>query len=441
MKTLLTCLISLTVLGGSAIAQDKKDDAPESRSIAPEPKKSITTKPGAIELLPKNNLDTLARRLSSILAQLDSAGEAEKESNQKKMRARLLRTLDELAKQSGRFAEITKESTAKLQARQFQLEAYNALATEARRGKDTREASYRVLQLRSAARSTRDIAAPEARALGDFWLLHADLFEINQADAPLRIRQRRAMERMEHFLAEQGWLGESKRKRTGFDDFKKTDEKNKPAAKGNPVPGSAVAGSAASGSNGAADVGDTKASDELRRKIGRQVLLGLLRLHEQQGLTQSSRRLIDQIKSSSLVDAQLHRQVTQRFAQADVIGRSFQANLRLSDGTIWSSEKHRGKPVLIVFHADWYAPSVKAKEKLIAERTKQGDDDDVAVLSVRLADLPFGNASTKRAASDKRAPDPHVPGPESYAVCIDRCRRSRQRDRFESRSARSHDPG
>ena len=129
--------------------------------------------------------------------------------------------LDALAKHSQKLAGSLKDSNAKLQARQIQLEAYNALASQARLSRDKREASYRVLQLRSAARSTREIASPNARTLGDFWLLHADLFEINQADADRAVRGRRATERMEKFLKDQGWFGNPKPRKALADSDKR----------------------------------------------------------------------------------------------------------------------------------------------------------------------------------------------------------------------------
>jgi hypothetical protein len=328
-------------------------------------------------------LPILAQRLSALLAKLT---ESEKSKTSGKQSKQMIDRLDALAKRSQELAGTLKDSNAKLQARQIQLEAYNALASQARLSRDKREASYRVLQLRSAARSTRGIASPSARTLGEFWLLHADLFEINQANADKAVRSGRASERMERFLKDQGWFGNNK-----------AQEPTGGALAAGPEEAAAIRGREAASEDKDEDI--RLPIESIQKNINRQVVLALLRLHEAQGMTATSRRLIERLKSSPKADQEIRSTLEQQYPHADALGRSFHATLRLADGSSWSSAEHQGEPVLIMFSADWYPSSLAGNRKLLAGKDARRISPALAVLSVKLPQLTSTSSQVVRGES------------------------------------------
>ena len=110
--------------------------------------------------------------------------------------------LIEVAERSGELARSDIEARQQLDASNIELRAYNALANDALRTDHQGEASFRLAQLRSAAEEAGDIPADDAELTGAFWLLNADLIDINRNADALLDRQFQAIARLEAFLEE-----------------------------------------------------------------------------------------------------------------------------------------------------------------------------------------------------------------------------------------------
>ena len=270
------------------------------------------------------HLAILAKQLPAALAQLNSPDERQQAKSEKQ--------LDALAKESADLAKLLPESKDQLHARNLEIQVYSALAHRARVGRQEREASYRVGQLRTAALGARDISAPNAQMIGEFWLLQADLFDINRSSNDTNVRQRRAMERLERFLNAQ-------------DEASKRKWKAKTEAQ----PGSLDA-----------------VAEKLGSDMNTQVALALLTFYDQRGISDRAQVLSKKVSEFDDLTEPQKQQVDQIAAGTDVVGQHFQANLKLSHGKIWSSEKHQGKVVLVNFYADWFVPSLKSHERVKA---------------------------------------------------------------------------
>lgn len=100
--------------------------------------------------------------------------------------------LDRLIVDATQLANVTEPGPLQLQALSLQMQAtYQRIV---RFPKDT-EVDRRLSRLRAAARRAKAIDQPTAGAVGDFWLMTADLFDVNRSalDATARRRQTRQL--------------------------------------------------------------------------------------------------------------------------------------------------------------------------------------------------------------------------------------------------------
>jgi len=224
--------------------------------------------------------------------------------------------LDHLAKQLARSVHTLTNPIAQLRARALQLRVYYAFASIAQ---DKAQLDYRLSQLRVAAWETKQIPVPDAQAIGDFGLLHADLFDINSSDNPLDDQQTRAIGKLQTFI---------------------NDHLESPSS---------------------ADVLSALKSASL----------ALLALLDQQGLSNDARQVVNQLRSRlTPPDAQLAAILDNQYRYCETIGQQFQAHLRTDDGKPWSTDTYRGKPILLHFWAPWAKDSVKAFKQLAATRAQ-----------------------------------------------------------------------
>ena len=88
----------------------------------------------------------------------------------------------------------------RLAANQLRMRAYNALAQQALQSQRPVATSFRLAQLRDVAKQTKAIQTIDADITGDYWLLLADLIDINRTTLGLRKRQAQAIDRLAAFV-------------------------------------------------------------------------------------------------------------------------------------------------------------------------------------------------------------------------------------------------
>lgn len=266
----------------------------------------------------------------------------------------LAQRLDELAATSGRLAEQLPQAQQKLDASNLEAQAYNALANQARIEKQPREADYRLGQLRDAARKTKQINAPGADAQAEFWLLQADLFDINRSGLDRDARQTQAIERLQRFVHDTEALRQQVR---------------------------------ATGKQ-------TQPPDPTRQSIRTDVKLSLLRLYDQRGQSTEACRLVEDLKQTAGSNGQLKAELDRWYGYCPTLGEMFDARLRTERDEVWSSADHRGRVVLIHFFADWFAPSVEAFGPL-REAHQRLNERGLDIVSVNVG--PIGKDEDRKA--------------------------------------------
>lgn len=249
------------------------------------------------------DLESLRSRLEQAMAQLGVLDEDE--GRQCDQRLRLL------AQESAKLADGLAKPRLKLQGQNFALQARYLQAERARRRRDRQEASHRVGQLRSGAWRIKQIAAPAAASVGDFWLLQADLFDLNRSGLDLDNRQRQAMELMERFLG--------------------SSEPGIPPSRSDPQ------------------------DFAILHHVGR----ALVHLYDQRGLSAKLKRRMEQLQAAPGFDLSRAR----KFGYLDWIGRPLEVELPTTDGIPWSPHDHRGKVVLLAFEGHRGTPSLGRQAK------------------------------------------------------------------------------
>lgn len=106
--------------------------------------------------------------------------------------------IEQLIADSEQLVERTGGGPRRLQMLNLQLQSYNNSIAN---WPDADDVDGKVLELRSAARRTKAMDEPESQSLGDFWLLVADLHEINASRLPLEKRRAQAEPLLERYLA------------------------------------------------------------------------------------------------------------------------------------------------------------------------------------------------------------------------------------------------
>lgn len=110
---------------------------------------------------------------------------------------KIQRQLDYLNDNAARLAEVAKTDAEKLYARNVELNGRYARVNMFAEAPDV---DAELGRLRAAARRVKALYTPEAGAIGDFWLMTADLFDINRLKVPLAERQRQAAQVLDEYL-------------------------------------------------------------------------------------------------------------------------------------------------------------------------------------------------------------------------------------------------
>lgn len=325
------------------------------------------------------------------------------------------------------------------------LRANYALAQHARATGHEREAGYRVGRLRTLAMSTRNLSAPGAALLGDFWLLQADLFDLNNAGLDLDARQRETIRRLEQFVTTHGpLLTEADPEAEPADGKADSDLLTEPAED---VPPAALAGTpppappppppaeqatpdqqdnagdakerrraqlkdlvesmileqrtpATAGSRPQPQpqpdqpvaqpatpvvsvVPSFRFDTATQRALITDVHLALLRLYDERGLSDRVGPLVDTLRQTAQRQGNpaLLTELDRWFGYRQTLGRIFAARVPTADGETWSSEDHRGKVIVLHFWANWYEPSVEGFQALAALQREVGEAN-LAILSI-----------------------------------------------------------
>ena len=219
-------------------------------------------------------------------------------------RERVSEHLEVVARRSIELAGDLSEPSQKGEAESFLLQARYAQAEQARRLEQADTASIRVGQLRSGAWRIKQHGVAHAETLGDFWLLQADLFDINRSGLDLDRRQLGAIRHIEAFLRNREAAGRGKK--TAVDE---------PA-------------------------------------MLQQVQLALLQLYDQRGRSTQVSDLVQRMKQSPHTDHDLRAEMDRRFGYVGWIGKPFDVNFTTAEGEVWSAANHLGKVIVLSFWTD-----------------------------------------------------------------------------------------
>ncbi|MBI1367811.1 MAG: hypothetical protein GC162_04065 [Planctomycetes bacterium] len=115
--------------------------------------------------------------------------------------AAVKKQLNDLADDASQLAMITQTGPLHMHALSMQMQALYAIV---QRWPADPAVDRSLSRLRSAARRTKALDQPEAAAVGDFWLLTADLFDINRSGLTLDERRRQTQQLFDGFLEEHG---------------------------------------------------------------------------------------------------------------------------------------------------------------------------------------------------------------------------------------------
>ncbi len=275
--------------------------------------------------------------------------------------------IEALAQRSNVYSKQAPSPRARLEAGNLELRSYNALAQQAYRDQQTDEGASRNRQLRAAAEEVKAIPEPAAETVGDFWLLQADLLDLNNSAGDVPQRQRRAIARLEQFVA-------ARQK-----------------------------------------AGDAVEHDEAARQIATDVRLSLLRLYDDRGDSAKACAAVTELgaQADATDDATLREHLAQWYGYCDVLGQRFEATLPHADGRgQWSTSDAAGKPVLMHVWASWWPASHASLGKL-TEAYPRLRERGVEVVSIdlgpaapasKLADAKASQQSRGRASVQALAP-------------------------------------
>lgn len=347
-----------------AIGQDQQEDRQETDRQAPQEEHAPTAKAESQELSPQSattvqgEVDDDETRLEMVRRQVEvlltAAGLPTDQQCQDSARQ-----LEEVADVSHKLAASLPERR-RLEARQIEMQANYALAQRARTVKKNREAGYRVGQLRNAALQSRQLKSPAATAMADFWLMQADLFDLNSTTLPVDVRQVETIKQLEQFVREHK-ISAGERRRNGR-------ELGKKAAPPRPL------------------------VDPTHQAILTDVKLALLRLYDQRGQSHKACPLLEQLHRRAIETSNepLAEKLDRMYGYCDTLWAILDAQLHTANGKIWSARQQHGHDTLIHFWAGWFAPSVEAFDALDAAR-RQHHDRGLEVLSVNLDNLDPSN--------------------------------------------------
>lgn len=289
------------------------------------------TQPARTQPATKEQARSSAEQLQALHLQLDAmltAAGLPRELND----ANVPRELSRIARQAVAIARQTTQPTERLAARQLSLRAYHALAQQALQQQRSAEASYHLVQLRNGAYEARAVASPSARAVGDYWLLLADLVDIRRNTPDAIQREAASIRRLELALKQQ----------------------------------------------------DEKLAGAPEQRV--QISLALLELYDQAGRTQDVCELARQLQQGGQAAA-LQRELGRYVADCELLGRQLDFTLP-ADAGAWSLRAQRGKLVAIYF------AGARTDDQLTSALVKLAADhpDDFYVLELRRSLTPNGPA-------------------------------------------------
>lgn len=205
------CLAAVMMLTATAAGQATQPADQPRTDAAAKPMEDVTSSMDV-----DRQIEALRRELDALLTPAGLPAEDDADTREQ---------LEAIASRSGDVQRQAVPGESQTQAANVQLRAYNALAQEAQVEKRSVDAGFRVQQLRHAAKQANEAAREggregggktQGRLVGDFWLLLADLIEINAGGGDLRWEEQRqaaAIEKLNAFVtghaeAEGGEKGE-----------------------------------------------------------------------------------------------------------------------------------------------------------------------------------------------------------------------------------------
>ncbi|NBC11560.1 MAG: hypothetical protein GVY24_07500 [Planctomycetes bacterium] len=298
--------VLLALLASSVTAQPNDPPAASPAESAPAPTASDEA---AIAQL-RAEIDAMLRPDGLVAPPSPDPGDEAEGAKPEQAPADAPRTrLEQIASKSNAIArQNLDQPDVQYQAQQVELRAYHALAQDAVINDRAAEASYRLTQLRNAANQARRSDNRFATATGDFWLLLADLIDINRNVSAVAQRQTKAAAKLEAFLA----------------DHKERDT---------PEP------------------------------ITTQVKAALIRLHTQSGRNARACELLAELREQLPPEDPRLVSLADAAAVCDLIGRRVSFEVLTESGQRWSNRELK-TPVLVHVYADWSPQSVAVFDAL-----------------------------------------------------------------------------
>jgi len=205
-QTLTVVLLAVGLVAPAALAQDAepREDASRHESIAPATQPDVAepavhAQTAADELAKpqvRQQLRVLRREIDAMLGPGDVVPAA---AEPERVRARF----EGYVEQTKRIAAQYDDAEIRNEARELELRSTNVLLQNAYREPSPAIAvSHRLVQLRRSANKLKKEAKsdPAAAATADFWLLVADLVDINRNTAELPARQQQAAAKLSGYL-------------------------------------------------------------------------------------------------------------------------------------------------------------------------------------------------------------------------------------------------
>lgn len=330
-------LCALLVVTGAASAQDSQ--LQQQAQVEPQAGQQAEAAPAEADLV------VVREQLDQLLSDAGLPVGDERDATAARIEA--------LAQRSNTISQQATSPRAKLEASNLELRSYNALAQEAYRNDFPEEASLRQRQMRDVAAQAKAIPEPAAETVGDFWLLQADLMELNNARPDeASQRQREAITLLERFVTARQ------------------------------------------------QAGDAVEFDDAARKIATDVRLSLLRLYDDRGDSVKACATVNHLRAQADAtdDAALREQLARWYGYCPVLGQRFEATLPTRDGGVWRSADAQGNPVLLHLWASWWPASWPSFETLTAEHARIAERG-VTLVSIDLGPPP--PAKLKQQASGR----------------------------------------